>query len=121
MEVGVNDLDRKIAGLKGMKDPDKLEGLEVVALIGGDYSWSTSDSKALELVDELLAEFNHEWEIMIRKIPCSRVWWVAISDKENTFWRHKGHSFEAEASTRPEAICRAYIAAREWMEKQGKG
>jgi hypothetical protein len=124
----MNGLDRRIAELKGMKDPAKLEGLEVVALLGGDYSWTTFDSKALELVDELAGEKNYMLAGVLFTLAyfkshhrLNRGWfWAARFSIEGLDGiRIIG---DGEAPTRPEAICRAYIAAREFMAKQaGKG
>jgi hypothetical protein len=118
----LNDLDRKIAELKGwveftqaatglrywgIHQPAPYGGVEVKATFE-DAAWSTSDSKALELVDEEMAGGAH---ISIVGDPHTGEWEVEIGTL-----RHTG-----TGATRPEAICRAYIAAREWMEKQGKG
>jgi hypothetical protein len=65
--------------------------------------WSTSDSKALELVDE---------------IPAPTVFKLERSSLPDTWYAYfafPGRNAVGFASTRPEAICRAYIAAREWM------
>ncbi len=113
----MNDLDKRIAELKGWKITMKsLYGSPLMvierpgenALMGDPESplWSTSDAKAFELVDELTATngFKLQWN------PDTEVWScefdVAIG--------------RGRAATRSEAICCAYIAAREWIkEKNG--
>jgi hypothetical protein len=135
----VNDLDRKIAELKGYVDIiESLDaichctnvpvlagrpvgkvarGLRVDAhyQIGGP--WSTSDSKALELVDELQGRMS----FLLCCSPSGILWCARFSpvitgmDALNP---PKSPVFDGDAPTRPEAICRAYIAAREWMAKK---
>lgn len=61
-------------------------------------SWATSDAKALELVDELGRGLRLE--------GCGFHWSAVI----DFFGQHH----QETGTTRPEAICRAYIAAREW-------
>lgn len=103
-----HELDRRIAELKGMKDPDSLEGLEIVELFGGTYSWSISDEKAFELVDEL------DTKCFIERFGQKGNWlWSCTFTYHSIFM---GPVFRREGKTRPEAICRAYIAAMEGMK-----
>lgn len=113
----MNDLDAKIAELKGWS----ISGNTITApadLFGymeqdpERFWWSTSDAKAFELVDELRAVG----------------WFFSMQDMRDKTWRAcfvndgAGHTGMQAGPTRPEAICRAYIAAREWMagkEKRG--
>ena len=126
----MNDLDRKIAELKGFtnlemgrpfeREPEDIDDFVIwghptgepgadLNIVGGP--WSTSDSKALELVDELAGkgcwmDFSYS--------PSAKQWYFQV--------QREGESprFHAWADTRPEAICRAYIAAVTWMkEKKG--
>jgi hypothetical protein len=132
----MNELDKRIAELKGFWW-DLSEGVVWITppvpvnqhgivdggrrcLSIGDFCYSTDDAKALELVDELapVTAGSPEWGFMC---GCFGKEWNA------TFYRsvrtkphgeiivHPDHQFEGDAPTRPEAICRAYIAAREWM------
>jgi hypothetical protein len=113
----MTDLDRKIAELKGWEvigtahpdlhgHPDPLS-VPAAGLMGkkdGEVRalafWSTSDAKALELVDELGMQFRLEGN------PGH---WSAVFDV------YGQHHIDG-GTTRPEAICRAYIAAREWLK-----
>jgi hypothetical protein len=121
----MNDLDRKIAELKGWEV--SLDGMLIEAhgakpqdfLNWGDGAglWSTSDSKALELVDEVqAAEPGSTFNLFggLGKYDRLPVWVAHF-----TFWSGTVNTKEGRAATRPEAICRAYIAAREWMAAQG--
>jgi hypothetical protein len=105
----MNDLDRRIAEAKGRRI-DMLGGIETT--MPGIYelgpTWSTSDTKAFELVDEIDHHFALERGLS--------------SDTEAWEWEWRaGFMLGAEirmhaAPTRPEAICRAYLAAMEWMK-----
>jgi hypothetical protein len=121
----MNDLDRKIAELKGLwtkhwpyvcENPDKREETRV------ECDWSTSDSKALELVDELQGKFR----LRLLSSPSGLAWQAHFDEcvlglVAFTPGKHFScATFQGIASSRPEAICRAYIAARTWMrEKKG--
>lgn len=126
--MGVN-LDRRIAELKGWEwderermvwtDPPyetvKMgeKTTEQCGLIMSACCWSTSDAKALELVDELVT-FEDGWtgfEILTLSVTNGYRWRAGFLHREKE-WLGVGH-------TRPEAICRAYIAAVDWM-KAGK-
>jgi hypothetical protein len=137
----MTNLDRKIAELKGLKI-DRLVGVDGVGVVeiwlevapGSEAyeavpAWSTSDSKALELVDELCvdqpdgmgARFHLiRWEAKGTK---AARWEARIEpywlDGQYTLTQ-QGNRFDGEGPTRPEAICHAYIAAREWMAGRGK-
>lgn len=111
----MNDLDKRIAELKGWavvgaKFNDRYLGI-VVRVDGKnqDVSWSTSDAEALELVDELAAL---PFELLtLSQAPYAR--WLA------RFHCPADQGLKgAVGATRPEAICRAYICIREWMEKK---
>jgi hypothetical protein len=110
----MNELDKKIAELKGYYNPAEVNefecascGYEILSIRSGDYKmingqWSTSDAKAFELVDELGMEF---------KIEGKQSRWSAVFDVY-------GQHHQETSQTRPEAICRAYIAAVEWMKEK---
>lgn len=110
----MTDLDRKIAELKGWA-PSKERinkaaenGVAVTAFMPLDgWAWSTSDSKALELVDELKAR-----GLYFTLFDLADGTWNAQFDPDDDPIRPDA---EGSAPTRPEAICRAYIAARERM------
>lgn len=112
----MNDPDKRIAELKGLKieimQGDSSGVTEIwLGIAPGSNAceptepWSRSDAKALELVDELI-EGHPGTGINITRERQTGRWMVAICPGD---WVH------GEAATRPEAICRAYIAAREWM------
>lgn len=130
----MNDLDKKIAELMGYSVITAAEYLEltgreafapqiairqvapgatILASERGHEGWSISDSKALELVDELGRDhparmWNHFFRLDQLEIGQG---WRAV------FWEDlKGRmipprKFTGQGMTRPEAICRAYIAA----------
>lgn len=126
----MTDLDRKIAELKGwnpgpiedgwpkesgdcLVDPDGA-----CAYVEGRESplWSTSDAKAFELVDELKGDGIHF--MMICHDGDNYVAFndgVVTEDLKAVTFKRAG---EARASARPEAICRAYIALKEWEGKK---
>lgn len=133
----MTDLDRKIAELKGWEWDEaarmvwtepaferEVFGEKVPArrgLVMSYCSWSTSDSRALELVDELGAAKRVlvlRLELMAPLADEKREWMCTVTLDGG---KYKNTTFAPIAPTRPEAICRAYIAAREWMEKRGKG
>jgi hypothetical protein len=111
----MNELDRKIAELKGYwtknwpvvcENPEYREETRV------ECNWSTSDTKALELVDELVdGPEKLPFELLI------------LSETRSGRWMARFHYASSQQSpqggvgaTRPEAICRAYVAAMEWMK-----
>lgn len=118
----MNDLDRRIAEAKGFKfglDGAVAAGPDGKHYLSAWFCWSTSDAKAFELVDELAPATDKkdpEWGFM-----------CGIFGKEwnATFYKavHRNGDLvcdpirlEGNAPTRPEAICRAYLAAMEWMK-----
>ena len=124
----MNELDKRIAELKGLT-VDGLGGLSTdkpgVFTLGP--TWSTSDTKALELVDEILDRGGVDFQL-VRPEKKSKPWSATfgITDARGPvgFITDKGARFchlkSGEGPTRPEAICRAYIAAMGWMrEKKG--
>jgi hypothetical protein len=125
----MNELDKKIAELKGFYNACEVTefecqscGYEIKAIRDKDYkhiggAWSTSDERAFELVDELtlpannrLTEFDFVLGLAIRK-PWT---WVACFTTITGF--QLKDQYRGEGITRPEAICRAYIAAMEYMK-----
>ncbi len=104
----MNDLDKRIAGLKGLLNAEgqqvKFHG-RLDADFGEPY-WSTSDAKALELVDELRTE---GMAFIMRSAEVGSGWLASFYPEMDTKF------FQGGWHTRPGAICRAYIAAREWM------
>lgn len=140
----MTDLDRQIAEIKGWRRLTRPELKKVYGAMGiiavpesGDLlevyqtegaplgnppwkacplpAWSTSDSKALELVDEF-PEIGFTLDHFGTAIMKGGYW-------SAQFRIPRGHSpdwnIRAEAATRPEAICRAYIAAVTWMRGRG--
>jgi hypothetical protein len=115
----LNDLDKRIAEAKGWRlfkpgettPKDHAEWSESKAIWKPESlaDWSTSDAKAFELVDELDTQFFLErygqpkWE------------WAAVF-----LYRFgggaPGKEFRGVGPTRPEAICRAYLAAMEYLK-----
>lgn len=88
--------------------------------------WTSSDAKAFELVDELAGEKNVRMAQVLFQLHyykshyrLDQTWkWAAqfsVNGMEGI--RVLG---DGESRTRPEAICRAYIAAMEWFKKQEK-
>jgi hypothetical protein len=110
---GVNDLDKRIAELKGyvkFHDTEAMVKEDPKSLITKETAcWSTSDAKALELVDELDFPFKL---LTLSETPAAR--WLAHFHYPETQKYPNGEI----GSTRPEAICKAYIAAREWMDRK---
>jgi hypothetical protein len=117
----MNPTDRKIAELKGLPAEGEITHWPVGEDDKGrvfptgdpspqNWGWSISDSKALELVDEMRAL---GWFFLLQDMR-DRTWRASFINDES------GTGMQAGA-TRPEAICRAYIAAREWMAAQGGG
>lgn len=136
----MTDLDRKIAELKGWRHVPA--GTEKVMLGShatlsegwveptpkGEWyhaafncDWSGSDSKALELVDELTRPDSSRLHMFAVNLQfCEDFGWRALFQAHGPGRHQVKWKQCCEGPTRPEAICRAYIAAREWMEKQGK-
>lgn len=126
----MNDLDRTIAEIKGLDffDPGLKNSIGIVRpdikriSDGGpmrivDVGWSTSDSKALELVDELPGA-----TFFLERYGTKEKTWRAVFDFRQvmvvTPTGAKWFTFDGKAPTRPEAICRAYIAAVTWMREE---
>jgi hypothetical protein len=126
----LNDLDRKIAELKGYvvlglasvgtlepipDDPEKYN-LALKRLSDGKVEiqphWSTSDTKALELVDELLGEGVG---CILMSSPEMGYWSAMFSDSKVipeapiVMYERQGNG---KGMTRAEAICRGYIDLR---------
>ena len=113
------DLDRKIAEAKGWRlfrpgettPKDHAEWAESKAEWKPETlaAWSTSDSKALELVDELRAQgFHFHLADITHPEPLWQVYFIMKDGKGS----------QAIERTRPEAICRAWLAAQEWILAQ---
>jgi hypothetical protein len=121
----MNELDRKIAELKGLGTDEITqypidEDLEGRIFPTGDpikvnWGWSTSDTKALELVDEWIAEDpeNRQFSIRYSSQHVGDRWQCSLRPGFLPQW---GIAWVEDAPTRPEAICRAYLAAMEWMK-----
>ena len=137
----MTDLDRQIAEIKGWRPvtPADLEkmaslkawfpqdhvigckdrddgGLDFGTYKDSDPTWSTSDSKALELVDEY-PEAGFSLHRFGSTSGEYRPWAARFT------FRRPGQpdwNIQGEAPTRPEAICRAYLAAMTWMKERGK-
>ena len=112
----MNDLDKRIAELKGwIITQDKYLGTRfnygtpVGELSIDAYSWAESDAKAFELVDEISAPVV--FELKRSRLPDTWYAWFSFAD----------HNSVGYGATRPEAICKAYIAAREYLEKRKEG
>ncbi len=110
----MKDLNKRIAELKGWEyDPvdfgwfrtpeEKKNGQSQ-----GELVWTGSDADALDLVDEIQnAMFFFE-----RFGTGVKTWRAVFSFRgDGSTWK----DFEGRSQSRPEAICKAYIAAREWM------
>lgn len=109
------DLDRQIAILKGATHD----------LSGNAFTfYSESDAKALELVDELVTQerndrlycFDFGLALSARNPWEWAAWFVPSPTRTGA-----RISTQGRGPTRAEAICRAYLSAREWMNNQGKG
>ncbi len=131
----MNDLDRRIAESKGWEF-DAKEGIvwttphvprnEHGIVDGGregfdpgDCCWSTSDAMAFELVDEIMAadpkvcfNLDHHYGGLS---PWSARFRIGFGIVGRDFT-----GAPCDGQTRPEAICRAYLAAREWMAGKEK-
>lgn len=115
----MTDLDLKIAELKGwdIAQDDYLgEVVRFDTPMGRvtlePQNWSTSDAKAFELVDEVTT-FAHPY-------PAFELF-VLATEPKHARWMAKFHSGAhtdgGVGETRAEAICRAYIALKEWEGK----
>ena len=133
----MTDLDRKIAELKGwsivtatefgvMTGRDIIGSADVIikdcapnAICLGDEcgigGWSTSDAKAFELVDEMESQFP-PYHFQLARLPDPNGWrgkfTMDVGDKMMAPRKYTG-----QGNTRAEAICRAYIALKEWEGK----
>ena len=134
----MNELDKQIASLKGWEWDEKegmvwttphvpknehgvIDGGREGFVIGLRPWWSTDDGTALELVDELAEPLffverfgkpgGKKWKAHF-SLPYSQLL-EQIEDRK--LYQTQYHDASGEAATRPEAICRAYLAAREWM------
>lgn len=105
----MNDLDRKIAELKGIPYREHAQYNFIQELEGAATTWN-SDAAALELVDELHpAHF-----FTLKSLPNSQGWKAVFQPDPGN--RMVGTpKYTGQDMSRPKAICRAYIAAREWM------
>jgi hypothetical protein len=103
----MNDLDKQIAELKGSgtlaflaKSPAYRAAVpEAIPIVESQVSWSTSDAKALELVDEMVVDTDFRLSYNSR----SGAWTAEIG---------RISPCQAVGETRAEAICKVYIA---WM------
>jgi hypothetical protein len=133
----LNDLDKQIAAAKGWRPPTMAEFERLIKtqekgwmfpfppefLVKLDFPeappwhitdakdcrWSTSDSKALELVDELV------------DIKGPRLFFSLnlLSETPSARWLAQfTHETRGVGATRPEAICRAWLAAMTWMKER---
>jgi len=111
----MNDLDRRIAELKGFtyKGPKHtITGPDGKAYLTSWLCWTESDAKALELVDEWVAMEKGNFA------------WVTTLNGSATATFSRGYSIRTGGilvasfteRTRPEAICRAWVAAMEWLK-----
>ena len=113
----MTDLDRRIAALKGLEIVD-LPGTGPAIKIPTGWTvppawWSGDEVKAWELVDELVGKDNAgaPFEMLTySQTPNSQ--WLARFYIGRSQWQnyHTGLG-----STRPEAICRAWIASKEYL------
>jgi hypothetical protein len=134
----LNDLDKQIATLKGYSPLSGIMGefhwgfpalrhqvKVVVPIPVKDLNWSASDARALELVDELVRQnpnrprdigFALYYEVAYPMGSES----VRIIQWQCSFYEEDGNKKIREIAhamgfSRPESICRAYIAVRERM------
>jgi hypothetical protein len=119
----MNDLDRKIAELKRVPLETGMYRTPGEIIPGRGFVpsgpaveelpplWSTSDAKALELADEAM-DGVFEFCVTGTNYTDRDVNWFAW------FALLGGKTARGEGRTRPEAICRAYIAAREWIKEK---
>lgn len=118
---GWNLLDQQVALLKGweydpmehgwwMSPEDKAAGRYWF----GGLQWASSDSKALELVDELQGKFAFN----LSCAPSGIMWYATFSPVYHSLIHLELTKSEGSGYTRPVAICRAYIAAMTWMKEK---
>jgi hypothetical protein len=121
----LNDLDKRIAEAKGWRlfkpgettPKDHAEWSESKAIWKPESlaDWSTSDTKAFELVDEL-----QDLQFVLSRACNSHTGaptdvWIARFARD---WSEAagGIQIGQGLGTRPEAICRAYLAAMEYLK-----
>lgn len=132
---GWTDLDEQIAKLKGWRWSEDLHGWlysEECTMTHGPFvvglRWATSEDEAWGLVDELADPL-----FFIERYgkPGQKRWKAHFAFGRRLTWFDESRNatisvpdapFDAygEGATRPEAICRAYIAAREYISKHGR-
>lgn len=132
----MNELDKRIAELKGLwwDDAENCVWLDPPVPINkhgimdagrnmvsiGHFSYST-DERAFELVDELMDtgpgwSFHLDSAMLNReKLKDSGFKIAERAENWNCSFMHGLMICMGGGKSRPEAICRAYIAAREWM------
>jgi len=90
------------------------------AVEDGLPSWSTSDAKAFELVDEVLGACPSDFALLLSEGRWIATFGLLSPDGDIGLKRQNGiaycHLKDGSTPTRPEAICRAYLAAMEWMK-----
>lgn len=108
----VNDLDRKIAELKGIPYQEFTELNYIQEVVKTATTWS-SDAKALELVDELAVHDDVcGFELFLVATVPKRIW------KAEFAVHGEPRQIGCVEESRPEAICRAYIAAMTWLKEK---
>lgn len=120
----MTDLDRQIVEVKGWEWDPKAMGWwptprdkETGTYCFGGLGWSVLDAAAFDLVDELTqadASKPHNFGLRMMYFPEMgwQVQFIAFETGKHMIKWKEVH----EAPTRPEAICRAYLAAMEWMK-----
>lgn len=127
--MAVNELDKQIARMKGWTLVEKSiygnpcffiirgEGQKSSMGMDGTPLWSEDEAQALDLADEL-TEALFEVTISSRWTPeTGRRHRVTVTGLTGT---PEAFQFKVEGASRPEAICRAWIAAREWIATKGE-
>ncbi len=144
--MAMNDLDKRIAELKGWRKVT-VSDLERIAILegrgpttpyrdlvrdrpdggmdltdeppAGSPTWSTSDAKAFELVDEIMRadpkvcfNLDHHYGSLYPWNARFRIGFGIVGEDFTGAY--------CDGQTRPDAICRAYIAAIEWMKGKKK-
>lgn len=125
----MTDIDRKTAELKGWRERGPY--LWINGITGehkeGDgarlFNWSTSDAKAFDLVDEVsqkTPERTGRWYLRMQEeyaspgldfMPWDAMFLYCVGPEIK-------HKVRERGKTRAEAICRAYIALKEWEGKR---
>jgi|GEM_PF-3733264 len=100
----MKELDDKIAKLLGVEPPPEPTSGEI-----GPPTWSTSLDKAFELIDDIHS--RDESAASHFRASESRIEVKIVLSK-----RFGGREFHGLGTSRAEAICGAYIAAREWLD-----